>query len=224
MSKSESKVPSRQDLLEALSRYQRQGTRGVNVEEMGRMMADESDRGVVVILTSFIEDILLLQLRKKFAPLTDPQIKNLTRAGGLLANFDDRINLAQALGMLKQEHVESLQIFKAMRNACAHSRRDITFLTPELRQVMALLIEGDGADDIRSDLENPMVLRAVFISAFIYLTEIIMGSGQKKAQATAQGYVNDMLAAVHAEAEKLKASREKRKKRRASNPQSDPKG
>ena len=126
---------TRQAVLEALGSYQKRGRLSNDVAGMADLLADESDRGVVVILGSLIEDVLLERLLKSFIPLSAAQTKNLTRGGGLLSSFEDRITLAHALGIIDDELVEDLHTVKAMRNACAHSRLDIGFLTPELRNV-----------------------------------------------------------------------------------------
>ena len=222
MTKAESISPARKDILEALSHYQRQGAVAVTAHEMGGMLADESDRGVVVILSSLLEDILLGRLMRGFANLNAAERKNLTRAGGLLANFDDRINLARALGIISQESVEMLQVFKALRNACAHSRRKIDFLTPEVRAALGLLFDGEGAEEIRTSVRDPMVMRVAFLSAFVFQSERILGSSVEQAQDTAQAIMNSMQAEVQKAVEKHQASREKRTKRPVSRPRKSP--
>ena len=79
------------------------------------MLDHESDRGVVVILGSLIEDLLLERVVQNFVPLNQTQRNNLTRSGGLLGSFDDRINLAFALGVIDQDILETIQVVKAIR-------------------------------------------------------------------------------------------------------------
>lgn len=224
MDNTESSRPNRAQALEGLSQYQRSGSFAISPDEMGRMVSQESDRGIVVILSSILEDALLFQLERKFVSLTNTERKNLTRNGGLLANFDDRINLAHALGMIDADGVETLRIFKSMRNACAHSRREITFLTPQLREVMAYLFEGEGVDDVRDGLTNPHLLRFAFMSAFTYQMERIMGATEEDAQRQAQQIIDIAYGSIEEAVQKRLALREKRKTQQAKRPRKNPKG
>jgi hypothetical protein len=222
MSGRKSKTPSRQEVLEALGSYQKQGIHGIKADELGDMLADESDRGLVVILVSIIEDILLHRLLREFRALTPAMQKDLTRAGGLLNNFDHRIKLAQAMGLIHEDTIGALQVLKAMRNACAHSRKHIGFFTPELRSAMALLFDGGGVADIQSS-QSPLALRFVFVSAFIYMTEAIMGKSPEQAQERAQNFMNKALADIQNVAAERKTSLEKRRQQRANRPPQPPK-
>ena len=114
--------------------------------------------------------------------LTAVEQKNLVRAGGLLSNFDDRINLAQALGLLDADMVDSLRSIKAMRNACAHCRRDIGFSTPEMREVLALFFQTESAEALRQS-NNPFVLRTSFIALYLIVSAIIKGEAKSAAEA-----------------------------------------
>ncbi len=158
-------------------------------------MADESDRGVVVILESLIEDVLLERLLERFQDLTPAQSKNLVRPGGLLNNFEHRIALAHAMGMIDADTVEMLQTVKDVRNACAHSRLDIGFRTPELRDTLALLFEAEAAQDIR-EAQSPVGLRIMFFVAFVYIHTILNGHDPKIAEARGQQVMDGAMMEV----------------------------
>lgn len=197
-------VTTRAKILEALGSYQKQGAVSVDADEMIAMLQDESDRGVVVILVSMLEDILLTRLLRSFKNLTPSEVKNLTRAGGLLCNFDDRINLARALGVIDQDILEMLQVLKALRNACAHSRKEITFLTKEVKDALSLLFDGEGVKDILSS-ETAIVLRLAFMCAFAYVSEMIFGNGHEHAQKVAQSIMDEARREVQREIDKRRA-------------------
>lgn len=184
----------------------------------------ESDRGVVMILGSLLEDGLLNRLVKEFQSLSAAQLKNLTRSGGLLSGFEQRIALAHALGVIDQETADDLQVIKAMRNACAHSRFKIDFLTPQLKEAFALLISEDaGAQNVRR-ATSASLLRQVFIIIFTYLYSIINGTRRDVAQLLADSLFEGLKRDVNEALEKQQASLEKRKRRRAERLQPNPKG
>lgn len=62
--------------LEALGSYQKQGAISHNVGHMAEMLMDESDRGVVVILSSLLEDIILERLMGGFVRLDEKEEKS----------------------------------------------------------------------------------------------------------------------------------------------------
>lgn len=179
--------------LDALGAYQKQGRISHSVGEMADMLMDESDRGVVVILGSLIEDLLLDRLSESFVTLTPGQMKNLTRAGGLLSGFDDRINLAQALGIIDDDDTQALKIVKAMRNACAHSRLNIDFKTAELKNALALLFDDETAEVVRAS-DTGIFLRICYITQFVVLSEIIIGTDVEVAQAMGQNLFDSIMA------------------------------
>jgi hypothetical protein len=223
MSAGESRLPGRTDILNALGSYQKRGRIADDVEGLANMLVDESDRGVVVILGSMVEDILLERLLEQFGSLTPAQTKNLARAGGLLNNFDHRITLAHAMGLIDEEMVETLQTVKAMRNACAHSRLDITFGTPELRDTLALLFDAENAQEIR-DSRSPVAQRIMFLVAFIYIHAILNGHAPEVAEARGQEVMDGALMEAAIAAEKHRASLGRRRQRRAERLRNNPNG
>lgn len=210
------KPPTREEMLAALSRYQKRGSVTYEVASMAQTLADESDRGVVVILGSLLEDLLLERLLERFVEMSNAERSNLTRAGGLLSNFDDRISLARALGMIDEEMTELLRVVKAMRNACAHSRLELTFETSELRDVLSLLFESENARDIRAG-RNAVAMRIFFIVAFIYMSAKLRGETEEAAQLRSQRLMDTALVEAGAALVKHRQNLAQRRARRAAN-------
>jgi hypothetical protein len=223
MTKQQNKTARRQEILDALGAYQKRGGFGHDVVNLVEILDHESDRGVVVILGSLIEDLLLERTILNFVDLTQPQRKNLTRNGGLLGSFDDRINLGFALGVIDQDTVETIQVVKAMRNACAHSRLDIRFSTPELRRALGLLFEDDDAELIEKTKVERLP-RLMFIIAYAVIIDVLTGRSKEDAVAGAQRMLDEAMAEANAAMEKAAASREKRKQQQAKRPRQNPKG
>lgn len=223
MTERDAAIVQRKNILEALGSYQKRGRIGQDVKKMSDMLVDESDRGVVVILGSLIEDILLERLMRSFVDLEPPQKKNLTRGGGLLSSFDSRITLGQALGLLDDDLAGMLHTMKAMRNACAHSRLDIGFSTPVLRDALSLLFDGENAAAIREG-QSPVALRMMFIVAYVFVSAVLRGHSPEEASAKGQRIMDEALIQAGVALVKHRASLEKRRERRATRPPQPPKG
>ncbi|MEZ5734702.1 MAG: hypothetical protein R3E09_02675 [Novosphingobium sp.] len=209
MSNGKSKPLTRQAALDALGAYQKRGRDNYDLGEMADMLTDESDRGVVVLLGSLLEDILFERLTESFVSMSKTQKKELTRGGGPLSSFDQRANVAAALGLIDYSLIEALDVFKAMRNACAHSRHHIDFNTAELRNVMALLFDAETAEDIRNS-KLSRALRTAFIAAFLYVSAIVRGHTTEAAQAAGDSLIDSMTREAKKAVQEHQASLRKR--------------
>lgn len=185
-------VVLRREVFRELAEYQKRGRISYDVASMSEMIADESDRGVVVILGSLLEDLLLERLLKRFIGLAPKAQKDLVRGGGPLSSQFQRIALAQALGLIDEDMFQMLEVIRAMRNACAHSRRDIDFRTPELRNALALLFEGENADAVRA-AQSEVGLRLMFVIAFVWISTILSGETIEVATAKSQKLIDAAL-------------------------------
>jgi hypothetical protein len=135
------KPKSRREILDDLRKYQRTGF--LEMTDGGVVLSNavrkETDRGLVIILGSITEDILTACVLSEFKQVSKALEKDLTRSGGALGTWAQLINVGLAFGLIDDDDAGDLEVFKAMRNACAHSRRHIDFNTPELREALSLL-------------------------------------------------------------------------------------
>jgi hypothetical protein len=202
--------------IEALRLYTKQGRITYEVADMADALMDESDRGVVVILGSLLEDLLLERVLEALGSLGRRlNQKELVRSGGVLGSFERRLAVGQALGVIDDDMVEFLQIVAELRNACAHSRQDIGFLTPELKNVLAMLFDGaENAEEVRQG-SDAFGVRWMFIVAFVYIAAVLKGESPEKAAAKSQRLMDQALIYASLEVLKHRASLEKRRLRYA---------
>lgn len=173
------KPPSRKEILDELGRFQKESALTIGLDAIVDTLADESDRGMVVIVGSLTEDILLECILKRLPGANHAVKKNLTRSGGLLSTWADRTNLALAMGLIDEEDADHLEVLKTMRNACAHSRRHIDFCTPELRAALSLMYDGDAPEAIRV-IENDIFLRTLFFLGASYIWGRLRGETKEQ--------------------------------------------
>jgi hypothetical protein len=179
MAKREPKPPSpekvRKDTLEALARYQKRGAVLTDTAAIAERLKNESDRGTVIILVTYVEDALLDRVLDKMNPtLTPAQRKKLTSPGAPLNSFAAVTNVALAMGLVEDWEAEILEVLKAMRNACAHSRLEIDFGTKELQQATMLLV-GKSDDGPPHNLHNAP--SEVFRMLFIFTATMMLNAG-----------------------------------------------
>lgn len=152
--------------FEALARFQAAEAAYEDSAAVAKMLRSESDRALVIILASYIEDALLDRVIYML-PEGERYGINIFKSGSL-RNFEHRIAIAKALGAISENNAQILDGIRAMRNACSHCRKPLSFETPELLDAFATTLNnGPG---IFLSPENPSETRG----AFILLTSMLL--------------------------------------------------
>lgn len=194
--------------LQALAEF----TKSTSFElgEVAKTLTDESDRGVVVISGSITEDLLLSRIFENFVEMPNEARRNLTRSGGVLSTWADRTNIARALGIIDDDDVAILETLKAMRNACAHSRKHIDFQTSELVNVLCLSLNEKTEAELRA-ITDPNIRRMAFTTLVSYIWGRIGGQSKAESNARCQAMVDSAIAEAQRISSQKKPSKPRRK-------------
>lgn len=133
-------------------------------------LKNESDRAVVIISSSIIEEELGNLIKRIMLQLSNDDEQKIFGFDGPAGTFSNRILLAFTLGLIDTNDRRKLDILRQMRNACAHSRVPLTFSTPELLDVARLLLPKAH----RNEIEGAQ-LRATFILFCSLLLLVLIG-------------------------------------------------
>jgi hypothetical protein len=213
----------RRETLASLSSYAKDGELNPELQNLFDLVDGESDRGAVVIIGSVLEDFLLNRILSKLRPLGASDVKNLIRSGGLVSTFADKVTLAHALDLIDDDLVEMLDVVKAMRNACAHSRRDIGFTNPVLQNALLLLFENRNVEELKGSTDRNF-MRYAFVVSTGYLLLRLTGMEQAAADKMVQILVNSANRELQKELAKVSASQRKQTARSEKLDHPDPKG
>jgi DNA-binding MltR family transcriptional regulator len=142
---------------------------------MAQNLKNESDRAMVVIAGSLLEDTLREMIKTKFIKIEPQELKELRifNFDGPVGSFSTKITMAYALGIIEEQTVKELTDIREMRNACAHSFLPINFGTPELANICKRLFSSPqnifqyAVDDDREKM------RKAFVTAFTTLMTVI---------------------------------------------------
>jgi hypothetical protein len=208
---------TRAEILEALAQYQRRGYLECDYDTLTKMLADESDRGVVVILGSHIEDALLGRILKDLPQMTATELKALTKAGGPLRDAHSRIVMGRAMGILNANEVNVLHAFRAMRNACSHSRTEISFGTSELTDALSLIVPWLDADELRA--KDAGSKRLLFILMAVFTLTLLESSREE-----AVGMLTESIESVQSQEQAPETLPETQNGKRSPGPRRTPKG
>lgn len=134
-------------------------------ERITALLEKESDRGAILILATYIEEILGILVAA--ACMSDALADNILKHGQPAGTFDARMMLAQAFGMIHEEDVKGLRIIQKIRNKAAHFDRsgrgfDVLFDSPstadQVVELSALFYE-------KLTDRNPLAVRLSFIES-----------------------------------------------------------
>jgi hypothetical protein len=152
--------------------------------ESGTVLLDqfttESDRAVIILAASDLEDLLRFKLQKSMKNLSPDIRARLFDADRPLGTFSSNIDASYAWGVIDKDVHWGLHILRDMRNACAHSTKPLSFKTPEIAELTTLLLGfAQKLDDhinteYASAPDNPEILRNLFLFACLILRIYVM--------------------------------------------------
>ena len=184
------KTPSpeaqKQAILDALADYQKEGALPKTATALAKRLKAESDRGKVIILVTFIEDALIERLCKRIRVKPESRSKFAKQS---LSSFATTIAMAKTLDLIDEKTATALDVLRLMRNACAHSRKGISFETPELQDA-TLLLMSNPPDESREALKNalPLIAQNVFMIVAGMMLGIVKG---KRVRRTSYGLISN---------------------------------
>ncbi|SPE50933.1 hypothetical protein SBV1_1240036 [Verrucomicrobia bacterium] len=113
-------------------------------KKITQLLAAESDRGVILILSAYLEELLGLVIRANC--VSDPSADNLFDCRRPAGDFDSKIVLCSAFALISQDESRALNEMRKVRNRAAHFDRkggrgfDVLFDSPQTaEQVVRLL-------------------------------------------------------------------------------------
>jgi DNA-binding MltR family transcriptional regulator len=134
------KLPSSEEDLEI---------RGIHI---GSQFNKESDRGIVLLSATLLEENLELMLRKHFAGKATTVINPLFEGFGPLATFSGKIKIAYAFGLLTDDEFHDLEIIREIQNHFAHRYEEADFDQEWVAQKVGQLRHPAAATDTLRDI------------------------------------------------------------------------
>lgn len=98
------------------------------------------------------------------------------------------------MGIVDDEMAESFDIIRALRNACAHSVREMTLQTPAIHDVFALLF--DNRDQLKGYDAGQQRTMLGFV--MVFYVERMLGKSREQAHAI----VEEMMEKIRQDSEK----------------------
>ena len=112
--------------VKRLRAYYRDKIQNIDIEQLRLSMQKESDRAIVILAGSTLDDLLEYRISKNFrGELTESQKRDFLE--GPISTFSSRIKPAYVFGIIDKLTAKQLDVIREMRNACAHSVFTLSF-------------------------------------------------------------------------------------------------
>lgn len=166
--------------VKALREFYKDRLKVVDSASMLAEVMGESDRALVILIGTFLDDALIVAIAKRL-----PNVKSKSDTDAIfdytapLGSFSDRIKVAYALGVITKSMHSQLNDIREMRNACAHSKHSITFQTPELAAVCHRILAPTGTFPIPA---NPANLRKIFFTECAIIYDALLSGSYEQSQ------------------------------------------
>jgi hypothetical protein len=136
-------------------------------------LANESDRGAVILASTSVEDMLEWAITARLPNLMlDTTARDaMFGSTGSLQTFSSKIAMAYALGVLDKDARRVIDLIREMRNACAHARLPLSFneavLRDICRQVVSEMLPYMVDSQSPGGLRHCFVLKCTFLCQYL---------------------------------------------------------
>lgn len=134
--------------IQELKAYTKIAAYDLMPEDFVAALEGESDRGAIILAATMIDDRLKIALQKRMPNINSVEADRIFGIDGIAGSFANRLKLAQALDIIDRPTRQFIELIRAMRNACAHSRQVLTFSTPVIRNAFVGMMQPENANDV----------------------------------------------------------------------------
>lgn len=126
------------------------------------ILEKESDRGAILVLAAYLEEVLGLIVRA--ACVTDEDADKILEFRAPAGGFDLKIQLCKATALIHSAEVDGLQAVRRIRNAAAHFDKDHGFDTLFDSDSTISLVENVAkSQNVKMESRAPKDVRTLFI-------------------------------------------------------------
>ena len=163
--------------IKTLKAYYNDRVSPIDPAELIAELDGTSDRSTVVVLAAFIDDAIQFLIFSKMRPgLTETEHREAFRNEGPIGTFSAKIEIAYLFGYIENDLRLRLHALREMRNACAHSRRAMSFKILALANVCKRFMNGA---EFAPENDTPESLRRGLIAECFFLFNVLIDSREQ---------------------------------------------
>ena len=127
---------------------------------------DESDRAVIILAISFIENYLENTLKKRL--VQHKSMNKLFEGYAPLATFSAKIDIAYAIGLIPENICTELHLLRKIRNISAHEDSKIDFSDTRIMNICNNLIVSKGIKTTSNNFYKINTCRGQFLFSVLW--------------------------------------------------------
>jgi len=143
-----------------------------------KRLKGESDRGVLVLAPTLIEDALEVAITDALPGYLSADHDSLFGFESPLGTFSRKTNMAKALGLISRPTADLIDLIRCMRNAAAHVQQNVSFSDSVVFDSVLALVSESTRELVHS--EGGGLARDTFIIACSLLQQIVVHSSTKE--------------------------------------------
>lgn len=186
------------ELLQRLTRLIKVRPNAKDIEEHVARLKAESDRGVMILAATMLDDALLTALGRTMPKASNRLRDQVFSNDGPLSTFSRRITFAEALGLISPIVARQMNVIRRIRNVAAHAHTAVDFSLDEVKQALAIMFEENEQGD---DFEtwSQAKVRNFYLQICGYLADhLIGGAGGLEAAAKSPDAIHGLYRALQA--------------------------
>lgn len=188
----------RDELLQRLTKLSKIRASTDDIDEHIARLKAESDRGVMILAATMLDDALLTALGRALPRANSKMRSEIFSNDGPLATFSKRIMFAEAAGLISPIVAKQMNVIRRIRNAAAHAHAAVDFSLDEVKQALATMFQDNEKSD---DFEtwSQAKVRNFYLQICGYLADhLIGGAGGLEAAAQSPDAIHGLYRALKA--------------------------
>lgn len=145
------------------------------VEGYIESMWSENDRGVIILQGGIVEQLLEDALKAKMPHLNTDERDKLFGYNAPITTFSNKMRVANAMGLVSRQMMGKIDLFREMRNACAHSREPISFQSDQIFNAVVCLVSDMRIGIPRKD-DHEGIKMAFLLMGLLIMGTVVTGS------------------------------------------------
>lgn len=136
-------------------------------------LENESDRGLVILSATRIEDALKHRLKEAMPNMDKKLDDELFGPMKPLSSFSSQIHMVYALDIVDKDEWRKLNYIREIRNRCAHSDKHLSFARKELRNAAKLIVPDNVKPYAPNNFDDQTAARYAFLGIASYFVLLI---------------------------------------------------
>ena len=188
-------------LMQRLTKLSKIRANSDDIDEHVARLKAESDRGVMILAATMLDDALLTALGRVM-PKANNRIRNqiFSNDGPLstLSTLSKRTIFAEAAGLITPTVAKQINVIRRIRNVAAHAHAAVDFSLDEVKQALATMFQDNEMGD---DFEtwSQAKVRNFYLQICGYIADhLIGGAGGLVGAATSPDAIHGLFRALKA--------------------------